>query len=122
MTPKTPYLLRAFHDWLEDNGFTAYLVVNVDYPNVVAPKEYAQDGRLTLAVSHNATGNLLIENDAMSFAARFAGVSRDLWIPMGAILAIYAKEDPSQMLMFDPNEYKDADLPPAKKSGLKLVK
>lgn len=121
LTPKTPYLLRAMHQWLEDNAFTPYLMIDVNAPNVVAPKEYAQDGKLVLAISYNATGDLVIGDDGLSFKARFGGVPRDIWIPMNAVLAIYAKEDPMHGMPFDPNEYKDFN-PEPKKKGLKLVK
>lgn len=121
MTPKTPYLLRAMHEWLEDNNFTAYLMVNANYPNLVAPQEYAKDGQLVLSISYQATGDLQIDNDAISFKARFAGTPRELWIPMGAVLAIYAKEDPMQGMAFDSSEYANIEVQKPKK-GLKLVK
>ena len=30
-SPKRPYLLRAYYDWLVDNDFTPYLVVDANY-------------------------------------------------------------------------------------------
>ena len=104
-SPKRPYLVRAFHEWLEDNDFTAYIMIDATHPDVVAPLEYAQDGRLVLAMSYQATHNLLIDNDAISFSARFGGVSQELWIPMPALMGIYAKENPEHGVFFDPAEY-----------------
>lgn len=104
-TPKRPYLIRAFHEWLEDNDFTAYIMIDATHPDVVAPLQYAQDGRLVLACSYQATHNLMIDNDAISFSARFGGVSHELWIPMQAVMGIYAKEDPEHGAFFDPSEY-----------------
>ncbi len=104
-SPKRPYIVRAFHEWLEDNNYTAYLMIDVTHPDVVAPLEYAQDGRLVLAMSYRATAGLTIDNDAISFSARFGGVSQDLWVPMPAVMGIYAKESPEQGIFFDPNEY-----------------
>ncbi|OOR91080.1 ClpXP protease specificity-enhancing factor [Moraxella caviae] len=109
MTPTRPYFIRALHEWLEDNDLTAYLMVDATHPDLHAPTEYAQDGRLVLAASYQATKDLHIDNDAISFAARFNGVSQDIWIPMAAVLGIYAKEDPSRALFFDPSEYADVD-------------
>lgn len=107
MTPKRPYIVRAFHEWIEDNNFTPYLMIDATHDDVVAPLEYAQDGRLVLAASYQATHNLQIHNDAISFTARFGGVSSDIWIPMTALMAIYAKEDPKHGAFFDPAEYAD---------------
>lgn len=91
-SPKRPYFVRAMHEWLTDNGYTPYLMVDTNTKNLLAPTEYAQDGRLVLAISYQATNNLLITNDDISFQARFGGVSKDVWIPMQAVIGIYAKE------------------------------
>lgn len=127
-TPKRPYLIRAMHEWLEDNELTAYLMIDATHADVVAPLEYATDGRLVLATSYQATKDLHISNDAISFAARFGGVSQDVWIPMPAVLGIYAKESPNEGHFFDPNEYANIDImpktdpkQPSKHSGLKFV-
>ncbi|UNU73075.1 ClpXP protease specificity-enhancing factor SspB [Moraxella nasovis] len=110
--PKRPYMIRAMHEWLEDNEFTAYLLVDATHPDVVAPLDYAQDSRLVLAISYQATNNLQIDNDAISFAGRFGGVSQNVWIPMAAAMGIYAKEDPNEGFFFDPSEYDAHDSTP----------
>lgn len=84
------------HEWLEDNELTAYLMIDATHGDVVAPLDYAQEGRLVLAASYQATKDLHIDNEFISFAARFGGASQDVWIPMAAVLGIYAKEDPSE--------------------------
>ncbi len=104
-TPKRPYFLRALHEWLTDNEFTPYLMVDATHTDVVAPLEYAQEGRLVLAISYQATHELLIDNDSISFKGRFGGVSQEVWIPMAAVMGIYAKEDAAHALFFDPSEY-----------------
>ncbi len=111
LSPKRPYFLRAMHEWLSDNGFTPYLMVNATHPELLAPTEYAQDGKLVLAISYQATNNLLIGNDGLSFQGRFGGVSKDIWVPISAVIGIYAKEEPSEGLFFDPSEY-DGYTPP----------
>lgn len=104
-SPRRPYFLRAAHEWLSDNNLTPYLVVDANHSELIAPIEYAQNGTLTLSISYQATHNLIIDNEFLSFSARFGGVSKELWIPMGAVLAVFAKEDPEQMFPFDPSEY-----------------
>lgn len=106
-TPTRPYMIRAIHDWFEDNDLTAHLLVDATHSELVAPTEYAQEGILALSISYRATGNLTIDNDGISFSARFNGVSQDLWIPIDSVLALRAKEDPSVLFPFNPNEYKN---------------
>ena len=105
-SPKRPYLLRAYYDWLVDNSFTPYLVVDATYLGVNVPVEYVKDGQIVLNLSANATGNLQLTNDFIQFNARFKGVSRELYIPMGAALAIYAHEN-GDGVMFEPEEVYD---------------
>lgn len=105
-SPKRPYLLRAYYDWLVDNSFTPYLVVDATYLGVSVPVEYVKDGQIVLNLSANATGNLQLTNDFIQFNARFKGVSRELYIPMGAALAIYAREN-GDGVMFEPEEVYD---------------
>lgn len=100
-SPKRPYLLRAYYDWLVDNNFTPYLVVDATYWGVNVPVEYVQDGQIVLNLSASATGNLQLTNDFIQFNARFNGVARELYIPMGAALAIYAREN-GDGVMFEP--------------------
>lgn len=126
--PKRPYFVRAMHQWLEDNNFTTYIMVDATQQNIIAPLQYAQDGRLVLAISYQATKDLLIDNEAISFNGRFGGIAQDVWIPMQAVLGIYAKEDNSHALFFDPNEYDnhqitidDNEPEPPKPNHLKFV-
>ena len=106
VSPKRPYLLRAYYDWLVDNNFTPYLVVDATYLGVNVPVEYVKDGQIVLNLSANATGNLQLTNDFIQFNARIKGVSRELYIPMGAALAIYAREN-GDGVMFEPEEVYD---------------
>ncbi|WP_439257647.1 ClpXP protease specificity-enhancing factor [Lonepinella sp. BR2271] len=107
-TPKRPYLLRAYYDWLVDNGFTPYLVVDATYNNVVVPQEYVKDGQIVLNISAGAVGALSLGNHAIEFNARFQGIPRDVYIPMGAALAIYAREN-GDGVMFEPEAIYDED-------------
>ncbi|TSE36017.1 ClpXP protease specificity-enhancing factor [Tepidimonas charontis] len=87
-----PYLVRALHEWCTDHGFTPYIVVAVD-ERVQVPKEYVRDGQIVLNVSFDATSGLRIDNDAVSFKARFGGVARDVRVPIEHVVAIYAREN-----------------------------
>lgn len=105
-TPKRPYLLRAYYDWSLDNNFTPYLVVDATYYGVDVPQEYVKDGQIVLNLSPNAVGNLALGNETVEFSARFQGIPRALYIPMGAVLAIYAREN-GDGVMFEPESIYD---------------
>jgi stringent starvation protein B len=98
MTSSKPYLLRALYAWILDNGMTPHLIVDAATADADVPASSIQDGRLVLNVSPTATRNLDLGNEAVSFQARFAGASRDLWLPMASVLAIYARENGHGMM------------------------
>lgn len=104
ITPTRPYMVRAIYQWLEDNLLTPYLMVDATADDVQIPTEHVQDGRIVLNIASRATGNMSMENDFIHFSARFGGVSQQIWVPMTAVLGIYAKEN-SQGMFFDPSEY-----------------
>jgi stringent starvation protein B len=96
-----PYLLRAIYEWCTDSGYTPYLAVKVDSATTV-PMEYVRKGEIILNVSYGATSGLKMDNDAIHFRARFSGVSRELYIPVQNVLAIYANEN-GQGMAFEVN-------------------
>ena len=69
LTPRRPYLLRAFYEWLLDNQLTPHLVVDVTLPGVQVPMEYARDGQIVLNIAPRAVGNLELANDEVRFNA-----------------------------------------------------
>jgi stringent starvation protein B len=94
-----PYLLRALYEWCTDSGFTPYLAVKVDASTTV-PMEYVKKGEIILNIAYGATSGLKMDNDAIHFRARFAGVSREIYVPVHNVLAIYANEN-GQGMAFD---------------------
>ena len=109
MTSSRPYLLRAFYDWIIDNDFTPYLVVNAEFIGVDVPKEYIEDGRIVLNISPDAVRNLTMQNDHVEFNARFAGTPYDIFSPIRAVTAIYAKENGRGMVFKDEDEEDDGN-------------
>ena len=91
-----PYLIRALHQWCCDNGFTPYIAVLAN-GRAKVPREFVRDGQIVLNVSYEATGHLEISNERITFQARFGGVARELIVPIGNVLAIYAKENGAGM-------------------------
>ncbi|CAM3804258.1 ClpXP protease specificity-enhancing factor [Serratia silvae] len=107
MTPRRPYLLRAFYDWLLDNQLTPHLVVDVMRPDVQVPMEFARDGQIVLNIAPRAVGNLQLGDDEVTFNARFGGVPRQVLVPMAAVLAIYARENGAGTLFEPEAKYED---------------
>ena len=91
-----PYLIRAIHEWCCDNAFTPYITVAVNERTRV-PREFVRDGQIVLNIGYEATGRLNISNDGISFQARFGGVARELYVPIGTVTAIYARENGAGM-------------------------
>lgn len=120
-----PYLLRALVDWIVDNRWTPYVAIACDVPGVDVPTDSAADGKLVLNVSANATRNFSIDDTTLSVDCRFRGKPVHISVPVGAVVAVYAREN-GQGMAFEA----EADAPPAdqaetpKPSGpkLKLVK
>jgi len=127
LTPTRGYMARAVYDWIEDNKLTPYIVVDATYDGVIVPEEYVREGRIILNVASTAVRSLSIEAETLSFSARFGGVAMDLWLPIGALQAVYAREN-GKGLFFE----RDGDIQPppsgseyvrkTKKPSLKVVK
>jgi stringent starvation protein B len=128
MTPSRPYLMRALFEWVLDNESTPYVLVDANILGVQVPQEYVNDGQIVLNISPGAVQGLMINNEAVSFNARFAGVSQNVYVPIVAVLAIYAKETGEGMVFGneagapDPNDpqpvkKKEEAKPQAKPSG-----
>jgi stringent starvation protein B len=103
---KRPYLIRAMHEWMDDNGHTPHIVVDTSFDGVTVPKEHIKDGKIILNISETAAHNLKLTNDAVSFRARFGGVPFDVWAPIRSVLGIYARETGQGMIFSH-----DADQP-----------
>lgn len=92
MTTSTkPYLLRALYEWCIDNSQTPHLVVWVNEHTRV-PMQYVRDNEIVLNIGPAASHNLNIDNDWISFSARFGGVAHDIWIPVGHVISIFSRE------------------------------
>ncbi len=103
MNSKKPYLLRAISEWILDNSYTPYLVVDAIGDNVSVPSEYVQNGKIVLNIRPDALRNLVLANESVSFEARFSGTPYQIYIPIANVLAIYAHEN-GQGLVFDEEE------------------
>lgn len=134
MTPSRPYLVRALNQWIIDNGLTPYLVVDAGIQGVHVPEDYVTNGQIILNISPGAVNGLTIEDRALEFQARFGGVPMQVYVPIVAVMAIYAKENGQGMVFgaepgapepppFDEAPLGEGEQPPTPhKPSLKIVK
>jgi len=92
-----------------------------------------KNDEIVLNLSLEACHELQIENDRISFQARFGGIPKKIMVPVSHILAIYARENGQGMSFpFDSSQFKDlhdldhtSDSPEklkSKKPSLRIVK
>lgn len=110
MKSNQPYLLKAFFDWILDNGLTPYIVVNAQLPNVEVPRQFVNDGQIVLNVSPSACVNFHMDLENISFQARFGGQPMIVSLPCLAVGAIYAKENGAGTVFADAEELQQAYL------------
>jgi len=99
MTSNKPYLLRALNEWILDNGQTPHLIVDINARGLEVPEQAIQDGKLVLNIAPQATRHLEMGNESITFQARFAGSPFNIFLPIDAVMAIYAREN-GQGMMF----------------------
>jgi len=104
MTSSRPYLIRALYEWIVDNGFTPYMLVDTAQDVVEVPRAFVENGRIILNISPDATASLVLGNDAVTFNARFSGTAMDVHVPITSVLAIYARENGQGMMFGDQDD------------------
>jgi len=101
MSSHRPYLLRALVEWINDNGLTPHILVDAGVAGVQVPPSAIKDGRVVLNIAERAVTRLVIDNEAVGFAASFSGVSYPVLVPISAVLAVYARETGQGMALPD---------------------
>jgi stringent starvation protein B len=119
MTSNRPYLIRAYYDWIVDNGMTPYITVDATMEGAILPQPYVRDGQIILNISPRAVQNLQLGDEEIAFSARFAGSSQRVAVPPNAVVAIYARENGEGMLFGNERERNDGppDGSPTPSSG-----
>lgn len=103
MTTHRPYMIRALHEWILDNNCTPYILVDAFSDGVAVPQDYVKDGQIVLNISPQAINTLIISNAAVEFEGRFGGIPTKVYVPVKAVMGIYAREN-GQGMMFDSDD------------------
>lgn len=129
MTSSKPYILRGLYQWIVDNNLTPYILVNADHEGAVVPPEYVDgNNQIILNIGPMACHGLRLADVDITFNARFAGQAMDVIVPMGSVLAIYARENGQGMIFGDepggdvPPDSPDPEPEQPKRPHLKVVK
>jgi stringent starvation protein B len=61
--------------------------------SVEVPMEFVKNDEIVLNLSVEACHQLNLDNDWISFQARFGGIPRKIMVPVTHVLAIYAREN-----------------------------
>jgi len=128
MTSSRPYIMRALYEWIVDNDCTPYVLVDASSEDVMVPQQFVKDDQIVLNISPGAVMDLNISNEAVVFNGRFGGVATDVFVPISAVVGIYAREN-GQGMVFEPEEAAEPpdDTPPEPnkiegRPSLKIVK
>ena len=126
MTSSRPYLLRALYEWILDNSMSPYLLVNAAAKDVSVPENHIRDGQIVLNIHPDAVNDFVMNNEVISFSARFGGKVQQIYVPIKTVTAIYAKET-GKGLVFpdDPDDQQgtnDGESGKSTKPFLKVIK
>jgi len=102
---------------MEDSELTPHILVNCSVNGVMVPKNFIQQDKIVLNISSSAASNLIMNNEHITFKARFDGKSVSIAVPMNAVLTIYAAEN-GEGMFFGSQEDSSEKKP---KPGLKIL-
>lgn len=136
MLVQRPYLLKAFYNWIIDSECTPHIIVDATQPCVEVPEQFVEEGKIVLNIAPKSVVQFSMDDDAITFNARFSGQPMQVYVPLYAIEGIYARENGAGTMFPEEPAYKALDnavpviseplteKPTAKKNraGLKIVK
>lgn len=129
MLVQRPYLLRAFYNWIVDSDCTPHIIVNANRPNVEVPQQFIEDGKIVLNIAPSSVIQFSMDDDAVSFNARFSGQPMQVYVPLHSIEGIYARENGAGTIFPEEPAYQKYDEEPilkktqsSKRPSLTVVK
>ena len=117
MTSHRPYLVRALNEWILDNNCTPYILVNAQAEGVEVPQDFVKDGQIVLNISPVAVQGLVLNNEGLEFSGRFGGIPTHVYVPIDAVMGIYARENGQGMIFEYQNEPPPVSPPPSGGKG-----
>jgi len=87
------HLVGAVYAWAVESGFSPFVLVDTTKPGVQIPPGRAENDRITLNIDPRAVRSFSLQDEMLSFQARFGGQPFLIVVPIIAVLAIYAREN-----------------------------
>ncbi len=100
MKSKRPYLIRAFYNWINESNCIPCLLVDATMAGVNLPENFLNQSEVVLNISPSAVREFVIGENYIDFCAQFQGIPHNIYIPLRAVLSIYAHEN-GQGIFFD---------------------
>ena len=116
-----PYLIRAIYEWIIDCELTPYLLIDANNQQATLPMDFVDNGKITLNIRPVAVQNIQMENDHIEFDARFHGNPLHVYVPIIAVLAVFAQEN-GEGMFFNDSEDTPTQTVSDKKTKLHIIK
>lgn len=118
MLAQRPYLLKALYNWIVDSECTPHIIVDATEVAVEVPQQFIEDGKIVLNIAPQSVDSFSMDDDAVSFNARFGGQPMQVYVPIYAVEGIYARENGAGTMFVAEPVYdalnKDAKVQPEK--------
>ena len=99
---------------------TPQLVVNAAAAGVNVPRQHVVEDKIVLNIHPAAVKDLELGKQSVSFNARFSGTPFQIFVPVAAVVAVYAKENGKGLVFNDEPDGND-DKPSGKRPGPHLT-
>ncbi len=106
MLSEKPYVFKALYECILESGYSPYLMVDITVKDVIVPIEFADGDMIVLNMKPWSINNLLIDQEGISFQARFSGNVRNIFVPFSAVIRLYAHET-AEGFIFNEHGYID---------------
>jgi stringent starvation protein B len=121
MLVQRPYLLKAFYNWIVDSECTPHIIVDATQPCVEVPEKFVEDGKIVLNIAPTSVVQFSMDDDAVTFNARFSGQPMQVYVPLYAIEGIYARENGAGTMFPEEPAYQALDKVVEPESEAKLT-
>ncbi len=98
-----PYLVRAIYQWAVENNLTPHILVDATCEEVEVPGQYVTDGSIIINIHPQSVQGLELGNEYILCSARFSGRIHDLTVPVDSVMAIYARETGTGIVLAERN-------------------
>lgn len=87
----TPYLINAWINWLDDSGAIPQLLLKNSKETKFPPMFSKETVRFN--VGDSSVRNMIIDDDGISFSARFSGTEHNVYAPLNCIVSLHSKDN-----------------------------